>query len=89
MQNNDQTKRLMDLMPGPGMEGMGSVMLRLAEMAAAQHRAQLAPREVEPWRGLTESDHLDQDSTQDKAGQGSPVSARIARLGGPATTEGC
>lgn len=74
----------MDLIDDSGRDSLGSVMLRLAHMAAAQHRAQVAPRQVKPWTGLTEV----QEDTKDKAGHGSPAVSRSTRESGAVTTEG-
>ena len=64
--------------------GFGNAMLRLAHMAAAQHRAQVAESSGLSWSGLTRID----ESIQDKAGHGSPVVTRSTRAGGAVTTEG-
>jgi|GEM_PF-2212640 len=82
--NADQMPKFLDLLDQDGAEGMGSVMLRLAHMAAAQHRANAQPQRVKPWSEL-ESIEL---SLQDKPGQGRPAQARSARDLGPVTTEG-
>ena len=82
--NADRPRRLLDVLASTGPEDLGSTMLRLAHMAAAQHRAQVAPQQVRPWTGLTEVDH----DSKDKAGHGSPSVSRSARDSGPVTTEG-
>jgi len=84
MPNTDHNTRLLDLLPDPSESGFGAAMLRLAHMAAAQHRAQVAVGDVQPWSGLTRID----DSTQDKAEHGSSVVTRSTRICGAVTTEG-
>jgi hypothetical protein len=76
--------RLLDLLPDPGDAGFGSAMLRLAQLAAAQHRATLASQSAQPWSGLQTIAY----STEDAAGHGRPADTRSARLHGPVTTEG-
>ena len=64
---------------------LGAVMLRLAHMAAAQHRANARPKRVKPWTDL----HAIQLSiVKDTPGHGSPALTRSARELGPAATEG-
>ncbi|MFN3168665.1 MAG: hypothetical protein ACE37H_16520 [Phycisphaeraceae bacterium] len=86
--NTDQapasTPRLLELLSGPGDAGLGSAMLRLAQMAAAQHRAAVATQSARSWTGLTTIAL----STKDKAEHGCPADTRSARLHGPVTTEG-
>lgn len=82
--NNDQPMRLMDLLPEFGSAGFGSAMLRLAHMAAAQHRAEVSMQNVKPWTGLTV---IELDS-MDKAGHGSPAVSRSVCESGPVTREG-
>lgn len=76
--------RLLDLLPDSGSAGFGSAVLRLAQLAAAQHRAALATQNAQPWSGLTTIGF----STKDAAGHGSPADTRSAHLHGPVTTEG-
>ena len=84
MPNTDQPQRLLDLLPDAGDAGFGSAMLRLAEMAAALHRADPAMSEVKAWEGLT---HIDV-STLDKAEHGRAAMTRSTRECGAVTTEG-
>lgn len=84
MQNTDQPKRLLDLLPDTQSDGFGSAMIRLAQMAAAQHRAQVDPKSVKPWSDLTRFNDSDQDTT----GHGRPIAARSTRDSGSVTTEG-
>ena len=82
--NDDQPYRLLGLLPEPGSRDFGSAMIRLAHMAAAQHRAQVAPKSVKPWAELS----VIQTLPKDKAEHGSPAVSRSARAAGPVTTEG-
>ncbi len=82
--NNDQPARLLDLLPQAGSAGFGAAMLRLAQMAAAQHRAEIAGQGVAPWTGLK----VVELTLMDKAGQGSPVISRNARVCESVTREG-
>ena len=84
IKNADQTFKLMDFVQTDGSQSLGSVMLRLAEMAAAQHRANAQPNRVKPWADL-ESIEL---SLQDTPGHASPAKTRIARDLGTVATEG-
>lgn len=82
--NADHDQRLIDRLPELGAEGLGSVMLRLAHMAAAQHRAQTSARSVEPWQGLSDLCFESMDNPE----QGCSAQTRSAREHGPVTTEG-
>ncbi len=82
--NDDQPARLLDLLPEPGSQAFGSAMIRLAYMAAAQHRAQVAPQSVKPWAELSVVNTF----SKDKAEHGSPAVSRSVRAAGPVTTEG-
>ncbi|MGB0767140.1 MAG: hypothetical protein ACPGYV_05475 [Phycisphaeraceae bacterium] len=82
--NADRSPSLLSLVERDGSEGIGSVMLRLAQMAAAQHRANAEPRRVEPWRDQQQI----QLTKMDTPGQGRPALTRSARNGEPVTTEG-
>ena len=84
--NADQMPRLLDLVDQDGAEGMGSVMLRLAHMAAAQHRANKRPKRVKPWSDDLESIEL--SLVKDTPGQGRPALTRSAQDSEPVTTEG-
>ena len=81
--------RLLDLVDQDGAEGMGSVMLRLAHMAAAQHRANARPKRVKPW---SELESVELSLVKDAPGNGFPAMTRSAhdlpRMSGPVTTEG-
>jgi len=84
--NTDQDKTLMDLVRAEGGDGLGAVMLRLAQMAAAQHRANVRPKRVKPWPDELESIEL--ALVKDTPGHGRPALTRSAQDTGPVTTEG-
>jgi len=86
MPNTDQPQRLLDLLPDPSDPGFGAAMLRLAQMAAAQHRADAAT-DAQPWTGLT-TINVSTDSTQDTAEHGRAALTRSPRACGAGTTEG-
>lgn len=86
MPNTDQPQRLLDLLPDPSDPGFGAAMLRLAQMAAAQHRADAAA-EAQPWAGLT-TINVSTDSTPDTAEHGGAALTRSPRFCGADTTEG-
>ncbi|MEM9345162.1 MAG: hypothetical protein AAGB26_00965 [Planctomycetota bacterium] len=85
----DQAPRLLDIVRSDGSEGLGTAMLRLAHMAAAQHRANARPKRVKPWSDLQKMDLF---LVKDAPGHGSPAMTRSAqesqRDAGPVTTEG-
>ncbi|MEM6504521.1 MAG: hypothetical protein AAF711_03550 [Planctomycetota bacterium] len=87
--NADQGPSLLDLVRADGSDGLGTVMLRLAHMAAAQHRANARPKRVKPWSDLQT---MDLSLVKDAPGHGSPAMTRSAqesqRDTGPVTTEG-
>ena len=84
--NADQAKTLLDLVRADGGEdGLGAAMLRLAQMAAAQHRANKRPKQVKPWSDV---ESIELSFVQDLPGNGFPAMARSARDSGPVTTEG-
>lgn len=88
--NADQHTRLLDLVRAEGGDGLGAVMLRLAYMAAAQHRANHRPKRVKPWTDGLETIEL--SLVKDTPGHGCPALTRSAqdlpRKTGPVTTEG-
>ena len=84
--NMDQSQTLLDLVRAEGEDGLGAVMLRLAHMAAAQHRANKRPKRVKPWSDDLEAIEL--TLVKDTPGQGRPALTRSARDNGPVTTEG-
>lgn len=84
--NDDQKKTLLDLVHTEGEGGLGAVMLRLAHMAAAQHRANAKPKRVKPWSDDLESVEL--SLTKDVPRNGFPALTRSAHDSGPVTTEG-
>lgn len=79
-----QGTRLLDLLPDPGSADFGSALLRLAHAAAAQHRAELADGDNEPWQGLTQIELAQQDESR----HGSLAISRSAPFAGSATKEG-
>lgn len=84
--NADQNKTLLDLVRSEGEDGLGAVMLRLAHMAAAQHRANKRPKRVMPWSDELQSIEL--SLVKDMPWNGFPALTRSARESGPVTTEG-
>ncbi|MFK7790301.1 MAG: hypothetical protein AB8C95_12515 [Phycisphaeraceae bacterium] len=84
--NADQDKTLLDLVRAEGSDGLGAVMLRLAQMAAAQHRANARPKRVKPWSDELESIEL--SLVKDTPGHGRPALTRSAQDTEPVTTEG-
>lgn len=91
--NAAQNKPLLDLVRVEGEDGLGAVMLRLAHMAAAQHRANKRPKRVKAWSDGLQSMEL--SLTKDTPGHGRPALTRSAqdprkdpRMTGPVTTEG-
>ena len=83
--NADQAKTLLDLVRAEGEDGLGIAMLRLAHMAAAQHRANKRPKRVKPWSDL---ESVELSLVKDAPGNGFPAMTRSARDLGPVTTEG-
>ena len=84
--NNDQAKTVLDLVRAEGEDGLGAVMLRLAQMAAAQHRANKRPKRVKPWSDDLETIEL--SLVKDAPRNGFPAMTRSAQNTGPVTTEG-
>jgi hypothetical protein len=88
--NNDQGQRLLDLARAEGGDGLGAVMLRLAHMAAAQHRANARPKRVKAWSDDLQAIEL--SLVKDTPGHGRPALTRsaqdIPRNPEPVTTEG-
>lgn len=84
--NAAQNKPLLDLVRAEGEDGLGAVMLRLAHMAAAQHRANKRPKRVKAWSDELQSIEL--SLTKDTPGHGRPALTRSAQDHGPVTTEG-
>jgi len=87
--NADQEQTLLDLVRAEGDDGLGAVMLRLAHMAAAQHRANARPKRVKPWSDDLQSIEL--NLIKDTPGHGRPALTRSAQPPGnaePVTTEG-
>lgn len=84
--NDDQKQTMLDLVRAEGEDGLGAVMLRLAQMAAAQHRANKRPKRVKPWSAELESIEL--SLVKDTPGQGRPALTRSAQDSEPVTTEG-
>lgn len=83
--NNAQAQRLLDLVRAEGEDGLGNVMLRLAHMAAAQHRANARPKRIKPWSDL---ETIELVLVKDTPGHGRPALTRSAQTIGPVTTEG-
>ena len=84
--NNDQGPSLLDLVRAEGEDGLGAVMLRLAHMAAAQHRANKRPKRVKAWSDDLQSIEL--ALVKDTPGHGRPALTRSAQATEPVTTEG-
>lgn len=84
--NTDQEQSLLDLVRADGEGGLGAVMLRLAHMAAAQHRANARPKRVKAWADGLESIEL--SLVKDTPGHGRPALTRSAQATEPVTTEG-
>lgn len=84
--NADQAKTLLDLVRAEGEDGLGAVMLRLAQMAAAQHRANARPKRVKPWD--EDLERIELALVKDTPRHGGPALTRSARESGPVTTEG-
>ena len=84
--NAAQSKPLLDLVRAEGEDGLGAVMLRLAHMAAAQHRANARPKRVQAWGDELQSVEL--SLVKDTPGNGFPALTRSAQDTGPVTTEG-
>jgi len=84
--NADQKQTLLDLVRSEGEDGLGAVMLRLAQMAAAQHRANARPKRVKPWSDELQSIEL--TLVKDTPGHGRPALTRSAQDPEPVTTEG-
>ena len=84
--NTDQGQTLLDLVRAEGEDGLGAVMLRLAQMAAAQHRANARPKRVKAWSDDLESIEL--SLVKDAPRNGFPALARSAQETEPVTTEG-
>lgn len=84
--NADQDKTLLDLVDADGSGGLGAVMLRLAHMAAAQHRANARPKRVKPFDAQLES--IEIALVKDTPWHGRPALTRSAQETEPVTTEG-
>ncbi|MBX2850937.1 MAG: hypothetical protein KTR15_04230 [Phycisphaeraceae bacterium] len=84
--NNDQTPGLLDLVRADGDDGLGAAMLRLAYMAAAQHRANARPKRVKAWSDDLQAIEL--SLVKDTPGHGRPALTRSAQDSEPVTTEG-
>jgi hypothetical protein len=83
--NTDQAKTLLDLVRAEGEDGLGAMMLRLAHMAAAQHRANARPKRVKAWSDL---ESIELSLVKDTPGHGRPALTRSAQDSEPVTTEG-
>jgi hypothetical protein len=84
--NVDQTQSLLDLVRADGEDGLGAAMLRLAQMAAAQHRANARPKRVKPFGDG--ADTIELSLVKDTPGHGRPALTRSAQATEPVTTEG-